>query len=354
MLLIFTKKTLKCFCVILLVVLGLYSSSIIKCNMKRSINVLATEKEENTNNKDYIKWVDFNVTCEAMEYALKLDIESQESDHPLNWIEMLAYLSAKNGNNYKNFKKQQLDDVAKKLESDSTIEELTEDMKYYPYYYEAYDAILSGFVGEYDIEVSDEDGEGKHWEHRYGLKAFCPIAKTFPYNHYDDFGNSRSYGFKRMHLGNDLMGQVGTPIVAVESGVIEALGWNQYGGWRIGIRSFDSKRYYYYAHLRKNFPYCKDLEVGSVVNAGDVIGYLGRTGYSRKENVNNIQQPHLHFGMELVFDESQKESQNEIWIDVYEIIRLLDKQRSEVKKNPETKDYYRVYDIKESEDWFWF
>ena len=68
-------------------------------------------------------------------------------------------------------------------------------------------------------------------------------------------------------------------MVAVESGYVEALGWNQYGGWRLGIRSFDHKRYYYYAHLRKNYPYQSGLEVGSVVQAGDVIGYLGRTGY---------------------------------------------------------------------------
>ena len=44
------------------------------------------------------------------------------------------------------------------------------------------------------------------------------------------------------------MGSIGTPIIAVESGTIEHLGWNQYGGWRIGIRSNDKKRYYYYAH----------------------------------------------------------------------------------------------------------
>ena len=94
----------------------------------------------------------------------------------------------------------------------------------------------------------------KIMEERYGLKAFLPIAKNYSFSHYDDFGNSRSYGFKRVHLGNDLMGSIGTPIVAVESGVIEHLGWNQYGGWRIGIRSFDGKRYYYYAHLRKNHP----------------------------------------------------------------------------------------------------
>ena len=81
---------------------------------------------------------------------------------------------------------------------------------------------------------------------------------------------------------------IGTPIIAVESGYVEAIGWNQYGGWRIGIRSFDGKRYYYYAHLRQNYPYREQLKEGDVVTAGDVIGYMGHTGYSTKENVNNI------------------------------------------------------------------
>ena len=69
-----------------------------------------------------------------------------------------------------------------------------------------------------------------------------------------------------------MMGQVGTPVVCVESGYVEALGWNQYGGWRIGIRSFDKKRYYYYAHLRQGFPYQPELKEGSLLLAGDVIG----------------------------------------------------------------------------------
>jgi len=114
--------------------------------------------------------------------------------------------------------------------------------------------------------------------------------------------------------------------------VVEAMGWNRYGGWRIGIRSFDSKRYYYYAHLQKDTPFAKDMFIGKIVQPGDVIGFMGRTGYSDKENTNNIETVHLHFGMQLVFDESQKECNSEIWIDVYPLVRLLSQHRSSVRK----------------------
>ena len=337
------RKTMIFLCVILNI--GLMACA--QASFPISACAVAGEKTEESEEKDIIKWVDFNVPCEAMQKAISLDILSQDKEIRLNFIELLAYLATRNGNNFGAYKDSQLEELAIILNSGKTMEELTADNKYYDYYHECFTAILSGLVGAFEIEVPNEDGAGKHWEQRYGIKAFCPIAKNFPYSHYDDFGKRRSYGFSRPHLGNDLLGQVGTPIVAVEGGTIEAMGWNQYGGWRIGIRSFDSKRYYYYAHLRKNFPFRKDLKVGSVVRSGDVIGYLGRTGYSIKENVNNINTSHLHFGMQLVFDESQKECNNEIWINVYEIVRLLDNKRSEVVKNPETKDYGRVYDFRD-------
>ena len=260
------------------------------------------------------------------------------------WLILLV----KTDGNFKNFKQNDLNKLIEELQSGLTMEDLTQDMKFYDYYYKSYSAVLSGFIGNYSIEIPSTDGS-KSYEEKYGLKAFLPIAKNYSFSHYDDFGNSRSYGFKRTHLGNDLMGSIGTPIIAVESGVIENLGWNQYGGWRIGIRSFDTQRYYYYAHLRKNHPYAKDLELGMSVKAGDVIGYLGMTGYSVKENVNNINVPHLHFGMQLIFDESQVDSPNEIWIDVYQIIEFLKKNRSEVyMANTETKDYERKFDFMDS------
>ena len=299
------------------------------------------EKEDN-----FIKWIDFNVTSEAMNLTSKLDIDSHNSNSEIkyNWIELLSYLACKCGGDFDNFKKSDLDKLVEKLQNGETIEELTKDLKYYNYYYEAYSAILSNFIGNYSIEKPNENGETTFTK-KYGIKVFLPIAKNYSFSHYDDFGKSRSYGFQRTHLGNDLMGNIGTPIVAVESGVIEHLGWNQYGGWRIGIRSFDTKRYYYYAHLRKDHPYSENLQEGDTVKAGDVVGYLGMTGYSIKENVNNINVPHLHFGMQLIFDESQVDSPNEIWINVYEIIEFLKQNRSEVyMSNKETKDYSRKFD----------
>ena len=306
-------------------------------------------KEEEEEKKDYIKWVDFQVTYEALDAAYKYDVSSYGSEPHYNWIELLAYLGARYGGDFKRFQEADMKVLCDKLAEGKTIEELTEKMSYYNYYKEAYEAVLGGMVGEYQIEEEQtqenqtDSEEQLEYVTRYGLKAFSPIAKNFPYSDYDDFGASRSYGYRRVHLGHDMMGATGTPIIAVESGYVEALGWNQYGGWRIGIRSFDKKRYYYYAHLRKDFPYNKELEEGSIVQAGDVIGYLGHTGYSVKENVNNIDIPHLHFGLQLIFNESQKEGNNEIWIDCYALVRFLYRNRSETVKVPETKEWISTY-----------
>ncbi len=309
-----------------------------------SMGIPMVSAEENEK-KDFIKWIDFNPNTKVLEKCLAIDIETHDSEHPIHWIELLAYLAAKNGNKFAPFKDKDLQDVVEKLKKGERMEDLTATMKHYSYYLEAYTAILGEFVGHYQIQAI-VDGQVV-WQEKYGLKVFSPIAKNYGFSHYDDFGAGRSYGYRRKHLGHDMMGAIGTPIIAVESGVVETMGWNQYGGWRVGIRSLDTKRYYYYAHLRKNRPYHCDLKEGELVKAGDVIGYLGRSGYSKTENTNNITKNHLHFGLQIIFDPSQKEGPSEIWIDVYAITCLLQKNRSEVVRNDETKEYYRKYNFNE-------
>ena len=75
------------------------------------------------------------------------------------------------------------------------------------------------------------------------------------------------------------------------------------------------------------------------MQAGDLIGYMGRTGYSDKENTNNIETVHLHFGIQLIFDESQKECNSEIWVDAYNIVRLLDRHRSSIQNGKRVYPY---------------
>lgn len=295
----------------------------------------------------FITWVDFNVSYEALTAAYDLDVASYDQAVRINWIELLAYAGAKNGGSFKKGSVNTIKKAATELsEGKKTIAQLTKGLDHYPYYYEAYEAVLGGMVGEYEIEADNGSGQ-KIWKKFYGLKAFLPIAHGFPYSDYDDFGSSRNYGYSRVHLGHDMMGQIGTPIICVESGFIDNLGWNQYGGWRIGIRSFDGKRYYYYAHLRQNYPYAEGLSEGDVVTAGDVIGYMGHTGYSKVENVNNIKTVHLHWGLQLIFDESQRESDNEIWVDVYALTRFLYKNRSKAEKVGDTREWRRVFAMRD-------
>ena len=284
-----------------------------------------------------IKWVDFQIPYESLRYAMNVDITTFEQEKHISWIDILALAGCRTGGKCGLSSVKQ---AAQDMKSDKSPEELLGNLyKYYDYYHKAYSAVLGGILGSFAIE---KDGQ---WIPTYGLKAFSPVAAGYGYSHCDDFGASRSFGFARKHLGHDMMGGLGTPIIAVEGGVVEAMGWNRYGGWRIGIRSFDSKRYYYYAHLQKDKPFAEGLQVGDLVQAGDLIGFMGRTGYSDKENTNNIETVHLHFGMQLIFDESQKECLSEIWIDCYDIVRLLESHRSTIRKTEN--GWQRVYAFKD-------
>lgn len=68
-------------------------------------------------NEDYIKWVDFKVTSDAMKKTAKLDIDSHNSNSKIkyNWIELLSYLACKNGGNFKKFNQNDLDNLIEQL-----------------------------------------------------------------------------------------------------------------------------------------------------------------------------------------------------------------------------------------------
>lgn len=129
----------------------------------------------------------------------------------------------------------------------------------------------------------------------------------------DSWGNSRTYGGKRTHEGTDIMSSNNKkdyfPVVSVSDGVIEQKGWLEKGGYRIGVRSSNGI-YYYYAHLSS---YWGDKIPGDTVKAGEVLGYMGDTGYSKIEGTSGKFDVHLHFGIYL--DKDGKElSVNPYWI----------------------------------------
>lgn len=130
---------------------------------------------------------------------------------------------------------------------------------------------------------------------QFGLEpaGHCfPVSKRYNYTVKHTFGAGRSYGGRRIHEGVDIFASYGTPVLACAAGYVELIGWNRFGGWRIGIRDTNNV-YYYYAHLSS---YAKGLKRGDMVRPGQVIGYVGSTGYGPPGTAGKFP-PHLHFGM---------------------------------------------------------
>lgn len=101
------------------------------------------------------------------------------------------------------------------------------------------------------------------------------------------------YGWRgsKLHEGTDIGGTSGSKIFAANSGVVveSRLDPKSAGGKRAGNGQYifiDHKNGYYstYSHLTKRY-----VEVGDVVEIGQVIGTMGQTG--------NATGPHLHFSI---------------------------------------------------------
>jgi len=97
-----------------------------------------------------------------------------------------------------------------------------------------------------------------------------------PVQFVDSFGYPREVGTGQQHWheGCDVMADRGTPLVAVEDGVVTKVGENLLGGLSVKITGA-SGYWYYYAHLSAFAP---DLVEGTPVTAGTVIGFVGNTG----------------------------------------------------------------------------
>ena len=119
-----------------------------------------------------------------------------------------------------------------------------------------------------------------------GFVTLTALPLQGPCGYGDSWGAARGAG--RTHEGIDMFAVPGQYVYAVTDGVLTRRAWDQ-PGLRAGnawwLRSADgSGTSYFYAHLSAFAP---DLEVGSTVKAGQIIGFVGATG--------NAAGPHLHF-----------------------------------------------------------
>jgi murein DD-endopeptidase MepM/ murein hydrolase activator NlpD len=112
-----------------------------------------------------------------------------------------------------------------------------------------------------------------------------PVAGAHSYS--DTFGAPRMFGtaFAHLHEGTDIFAASGTPLVAAERGVLIRVGVAALGGNKVWLVGPSGTRYFY-AHLSAFAPGIAD---GKVVEAGDVVGYVGNTGNARSTPA------HLHF-----------------------------------------------------------
>ncbi|MGA8941204.1 MAG: M23 family metallopeptidase [Thermoactinomyces sp.] len=119
-----------------------------------------------------------------------------------------------------------------------------------------------------------------------------PIPLQYNYTYHNTWGDRRGWGGLRIHEGTDIFANYGTPVLSTCYGYIELIGWNRYGGWRVGIRDIHNN-YHYFAHLNH---YRKDLKKGDIVKPGDLIGTVGSSGYGPKGTSGKFP-PHLHYGI---------------------------------------------------------
>ena len=101
----------------------------------------------------------------------------------------------------------------------------------------------------------------------------------------DTFGADRPDVSGGWHHGDDIFAPLDTPLVAVAHGVVFSVGWEKVGGRRLWLRD-DVGNEFYYAHLSAYSPLAVN---GAIVNAGDVLGFVGDTGDAEGTPY------HLHF-----------------------------------------------------------
>ena len=137
-----------------------------------------------------------------------------------------------------------------------------------------------GMVGQVPSVSPDEDGAASLL---VAKQLMVPVDGVTPDKVPDTYNAPRAGG---AHRALDILAPRGTPVLAADAGRVLKLRSNANGGITIYAIDREEKFVYYYAHLER---YRDGLHEGDLLEAGDVIGYVGTSG-NAPPGV-----PHLHF-----------------------------------------------------------
>ena len=118
-----------------------------------------------------------------------------------------------------------------------------------------------------------------------GLDLAIPVAGVEKASLYDSFSDGRG---ARKHEAIDIHAPRGTPVIAAGDGCVVKLFRSVPGGITLYQYDPEGNFAYYYAHMDR---YADDVEEGTLLRRGDVIGYVGTTGNAPPKV------PHLHFAI---------------------------------------------------------
>jgi murein DD-endopeptidase MepM/ murein hydrolase activator NlpD len=136
---------------------------------------------------------------------------------------------------------------------------------------------------------------------RYGIGGYDELRTIYSISDVFD-GKQPNEEPRRLHLGIDVWGPVGTPIYAFMGGMVHSLAFNDqhgdYGATLILLHQLDGVPFYtLYGHL--SLRDIKSISAGNYVSIGQTIGHFG------DQRENGHWPPHLHF--QIILDMELKE-----------------------------------------------
>jgi len=137
----------------------------------------------------------------------------------------------------------------------------------------------------------DNDGKGGYYDNDGRLLERQFLKAPLSYRHISSgFTGARRHPITRKitaHYQIDYAAPAGTPVVASANGTVVSAGWS--GGWGNIIHLVHGNGFTtHYGHLNA---FAKGIKSGIAVSRGQLIGYVGSTGWSTG--------PHLDYGIKL-------------------------------------------------------